>query len=93
MLDTLKSVGSRLAHTIFTVLQNQALSPRKASVFEHSSACDTIVTDKYSEGHSFVHAKLNLSGTKGFGTYTKHQGGGEVEKTPQVSQERQMLQT
>ena len=36
---------------------------------------------------------LNPPGTKGFGTHTKHQGGGGVEKDPPVSQEREMLQT
>ena len=35
--------------------------------------------------------RVNPSGTKGFGTHTKHQGG--VETDPQVSQERQMAQS
>ena len=35
---------------------------------------------------------INPPGTKGFGTHTKHQGGGS-KRTPPVSQEREMLQT
>ena len=34
---------------------------------------------------------INPPGTKGFGTHTKHQGGGR--KDPPVAQEREMLQT
>ena len=34
---------------------------------------------------------INPPGTKGFGTHTKHQGGGR--KGPPVSQERETLQT
>ena len=36
---------------------------------------------------------INPPGTKGFGTHTKHQGGGGSKRTPPVSQEREMLQT
>ena len=37
---------------------------------------------------------INPPGTKGFGTHTKHQGGGVSKRTPPpVSQEREMLQT
>ena len=35
---------------------------------------------------------FNPPGTKGFGTHTKHQGGGR-KGPPPVSQEREMLQT
>ena len=37
--------------------------------------------------------QINPPGTKGFGTHTKHQGGGGSKRTPPVSQEREMLQT
>ena len=36
---------------------------------------------------------FNPPGTKGFGTHTKHQGGGGRKGPPPVSQEREMLQT
>ena len=36
---------------------------------------------------------FNPPGTKGFGTHTKHQGGGVEKDPPPVSQEREMLQT
>ena len=42
---------------------------------------------------NFITFVFNPPGTKGFGTHTKHQGGGGSKRTPPVSQEREMLQT
>ena len=44
------------------------------------------------KGFLSLKKKVNPPGTKGFGTHTKHQGGGG-RKGPPVSQEREMLQT
>ena len=66
--------------------------------YHHAKFCGNWTTNKRKQrGHNVPptyilpkYPNLNPSGTKGFGTHTKHQGG---QRGPAVSQERQMLQT
>ena len=59
------------------------------SYFQVEGGCE----NHFNSVSFYACCQINPPGTKGFGTHTKHQGGGVEKDPPPVSQEREMLQT